>query len=207
MSTIYDMSFNENDVKNALCRLGEVLKENKESVEIAVAGGIVSLLYFKNRLSTRDIDAVFPDDPWQREALKKAIKKVGKELCLETGLDEVWMNDDISTIGIKEKSDLTIFQHEGIKLVSARFEELLSHKLGAYRNKQDINDAQALMSELMSDYSDNIECLFEQVYKLKSFTDRISKEKMRMRFDLVLNSVIDPSNENDKCINYDLSFN
>jgi uncharacterized protein (DUF2164 family) len=207
MSTIYDMSFTEDDVKNALRRLGEVLKENKESVEIAVAGGVVSLLYFKNRLSTRDIDAVFPDDPWQREALKSAIKKVGKELSLETGLDETWMNDDIAAIGIKEKSKLTIFEHEGIKLVSAKFEELLSHKLGAYRNKNDISDAQALMSELMEEYSDNIEGLFEQVYKLKSFTDRISKDQMRMRFDLVLDSVINPSKENDKNIDYDLAFN
>lgn len=206
MSSIYDVSFNENDVKHALSRLGDILKDNKESIEVAVAGGIVSLLYFKNRVSTRDIDALFPEDPWEREALKDAIRKVGAELGLETGLDDTWMNDDISAIGIQEKSDVTVFQHGGLKLVSASFEELLSHKLGAYRNKQDISDAQEIMKELLPKYEDNIDGLFNYVYKVKSFTDRISKEQMRSRFDIVLDSVVNPSKDNDAKINYDLSM-
>lgn len=206
MSNLYDMSFTEDDVKKALKKLGEVLKSDNESVEVAVAGGVVSLLYFKNRLSTRDIDAVFPDDPWEREALKSAIKKVGKQLGLETGLDDTWMNDDISAVGIKEKSDITVFEHGGLKLVSASFEEMLSHKLGAYRNKQDVSDAKAIMGELLSNYKGNIDGLFNQVYKLKSFTDRVSEDQMRSRFDLVLDSVMNPSKENDTKIDYDLSM-
>lgn len=206
MSSIYDMSFDENQVKHALSRLGDILKDNKESIEVAVAGGIVSLLYFKNRVSTRDVDALFPDDPWEREALKDAIRKVGKELGLETGLDSTWMNDDMAAMGSQEKSKLTLFEHGGLKLVSSAFESQLSMKLCAYRNKQDLDDAKLIIKELMPDYKDNLDGLFNKVYKLKPFSVRISEDKMRSRFDLIVNSVLNPSGEIDRKLDEDLVF-
>ena len=47
-------------IEKALWRLGELLKEQQECVELVTAGGVISVLLFGNRQMTRDIDAIFP---------------------------------------------------------------------------------------------------------------------------------------------------
>ena len=47
-------------IEKALWRLGELLQEHKEYVELVTAGGVISVLLFGSRQMTRDIDAIFP---------------------------------------------------------------------------------------------------------------------------------------------------
>ncbi len=54
-------------IEKALWRLGELLQEHKEHVELITAGGVISVLLFGNRQMTRDIDAIFP--PSQKKIL------------------------------------------------------------------------------------------------------------------------------------------
>lgn len=206
MSANERVGFSESEVKSVLTRLGDLLSESNEKVEIAVAGGIVALLYFKNRLSTKDIDAIFPQDPWQKEALKSCIQKVGSEFGFDEKFQTEWMNDDGACIGMKLEPEVTIFEHGGLKLSAGAFEELLALKISSYRNKNDANDAIALMNEVLPKYPDQEE-LFEKIYSLKQFGVNISKTVMRRRFELIKNAAVSPENPvATKEIDLDMSF-
>lgn len=202
----YHYSFNEQQIRTALGRLGEILEEKNQNIELAVIGGAVALLYFSNRASTKDIDVIFPQNKYQREVLKKAIHQVGTEMGFQGNFAQNWMNNDVEGMGIHGKPSVTIFEQGGLKLSSTSFEEQLAIKLCAYRNKNDINDAKAYMKELVEKYADNPDALFDQVYKLKTFGVSLKKSILRERFDLILESVKNPSPESDKKIEYDLSF-
>ena len=201
-----DYQFNEHQVRTALGRLGQILEEQNQSIEVAVAGGAVALLYFENRVSTRDIDVIFPENERQRELLKKAIHQVGKEMGFKGNLAQSWMNNDGEGIGLKGKPSITIFEEGGLKLSSTPFEEQLALKLCSYRNKNDISDAKEYMKELITGYQDNVDALFDQVYKLKMFGVAIKKSILRERFDLVLKAVTEPSIDNEKNLEYDLAY-
>ena len=171
-----------NRVLKALNRLGDVLADHGKHFELTCAGGIVSLLYFRSRDHIGDIDAIFPE-PWEGlGVLKSSIKTVQDELSLP----DDWINDSMMFFGVDTKSDNVIFNHPNLKLIAADWNELLAHKLNAYRSDLDIKDAVLILKEANPP---DKELFWNSVVEYKPITPKISLNEFRRRFDEVWNLV------------------
>jgi len=166
-------------IVKALNRLGDLLGQNKRKYTLTCAGGIVSLLYFQSRSNTADVDVMFPE-PWEGslKPLKQSIEQVSKELKLP----KRWMNDSIKFFGLETRGDTVIFKHPNLTLVAAKWEELLAHKVKAYRDERDYRDALLIMREIGAT---DKETLWDDVVKYAPTIPRISKEELRRRFDKI----------------------
>ncbi len=133
-------------IEKALWRLGELLQEHKEYVELVTAGGVISVLLFGNRQMTRDIDAIFPLS--QKQILTMLIDQVSKEQNLPSG-EHAWLNDGVSFFGLQTKSNNVIFRHSHLVLYTASWYELLGMKLsGAWRRDADFDDAIQILRKI-----------------------------------------------------------
>lgn len=156
-------------------RFGSAWKSAERESDITVAGGVISLFVFKSRNATHDIDAIFPDNPRKRNLLKKLIAQVADEMKLE----RTWLNDSLSFFGLETKSNLIVFRHSHLLLRAAEWEELLAHKINAFRSKDDINDATLILKELKAFKKEELFC---NIKKYKPISPHITDEKFRERF-------------------------
>ncbi len=146
-------------IEKALWRLGDLLQEHKERVELVTAGGVISVLLFGNRQMTRDIDAIFP--PSQKKILTMLIEQVSSEQNLPSG-KHAWLNDGVSFFGLQTKSNNVIFRHNHLVLYAASWYELLGMKLsGAWRRDADFDDAIQILRKIGKE--DKIETLKENL--------------------------------------------
>ncbi|HAO21912.1 MAG TPA: hypothetical protein DCQ37_16470 [Desulfobacteraceae bacterium] len=160
----------------ALERLANLLKDNNIKIDMTVAGGVVSLFVLKSRNATHDIDAIFPDNPGKQKLLKKLIIQVADEMKLE----KTWLNDSLSFFGLETKSDIIVFRHSHLILRAAEWEELLAHKIHAFRSRDDINDARLILKKLKGFKKEE---LFRKIKKYKPISPHIPDEKFRERFE------------------------
>ncbi|MBC8397797.1 MAG: hypothetical protein H8E16_11960 [Flavobacteriales bacterium] len=165
-------------IKKALIKLGDKLKEKNIKIDLVVAGGIISVLYFNNRESTKDIDAIFPNNPDKLKILKELIDEVSEEQNLEKG---VWLNDSISFFGLETKSKLKIFNHSNLVLYSAKWEELLGMKLsGAWRSDKDKDDALETLKRIKGKSKEEI---LKLAIKYKNAAPVIADKEISERFN------------------------
>lgn len=169
-------------MENALARLGELLDADGLELDTVVCGGIVSLFYLRSREMTLDVDAMLPSDQIKSAQVRALVEQVAQEMDLPGGDDAPWFNNSIEFFGLKTRSDNVVFQSGGLKLVSATWEEMLSHKLNAFRSPKDVNDAIVYLQQLGGG---NKEDAYAKVEKLCPFMPKISKELLRSRFDKV----------------------
>ena len=167
------------ELLKALDRLGELLKEQNVFLELTVAGGIVSLLHFGSRNMTQDVDALFPADPEKKRLLKQLIEQVGEEQNLAT-TEAPWFNDAISFFGLETKSNVIVFRHPNLVLKAASWEELLAHKLHAFRNSRDVDDAVHILGSLAGN---NKESLFSALKRYQPIAPYVPENVFRQRFD------------------------
>lgn len=168
----------------ALKRLGDLLQKEKKRLELVCCGGIISLMYFRSRMMTQDVDAIFPANPANKQLLIKLIKQVGEEMGLATDDKSLWFNDSVSFFGLETKSNVIIFQHPFLILKAATWEELLAHKVHASRHDKDIQDAVRLLKEIKGKEK---EAIYEDVKKYSPFTPHVPEPLLRKRFEGVWN--------------------
>lgn len=167
------------ELLKALERLGDLLKEQNILLELTVAGGIVSLLHFGSRNMTQDVDAIFPVDPEKNRLFKQLIIQVGNEQNLAS-FDSPWFNDAISFFGLETKSNVIVFRHSHLILKAASWEELLAHKLHAFRDSRDVDDATHLLESLSGK---NKEQLFSSLKRYQPIAPHVPDKVFRQRFE------------------------
>lgn len=168
----------------ALKRLGDLLQKENKRLELVCCGGIISLMYFRSRAMTQDVDAIFPANPANKQLLVKLIKQVGEEMGLAADERSLWFNDSVSFFGLETKSNVVIFQHPFLVLKAATWEELLAHKVHASRHDKDIQDAVLMLKEIKDKDKEQI---YEAVKKYAPFTPHVPEPLLRKRFEGVWN--------------------
>lgn len=168
----------------ALKRLGDLLQKENKRLELVCCGGIISLMYFRSRAMTQDVDAIFPANPANKQLLVKLIKQVGEEMGLAADERSLWFNDSVSFFGLETKSNVVIFQHPFLVLKAATWEELLAHKVHASRHDKDIQDAVLMLKEIKDKDKERI---YEAVKKFAPFTPHVPEPLLRKRFEGVWN--------------------
>lgn len=177
------------DLSKALNRLGDLLKGHNKRLEMVVAGGVISLLYFRSRAMTEDVDAIFPSNPANRALLVSLIKQVGDELGFATNPRSVWFNDSLSFFGLQTKSDVVVFNHPFLCLKAAKWEELLAHKVHAFRDEKDIADAVLLFRQITGKTTDQI---FADVVRYAPISPDVPEAVLRRNFDEVTKRAAKP---------------
>lgn len=171
--------FDRKTLESALTRVGDLLQAEDLSVDLACCGGVISTLYFGDRDSTHDVDAMFPDNPQVKDTLVRIIRQVGDEMGLETGEHSLWFNDSISFFGLQTKSDVVIFEHGGLTLKAAEWEEMLAHKIHASRHQKDRDDAQRILQEIDKPKED----ILAAILKYAPFVPHVPDTVMEDRFN------------------------
>ncbi|MDM8522967.1 DUF6036 family nucleotidyltransferase [Desulfococcaceae bacterium HSG8] len=170
-------------MEKALNRLNELLHERNETIELVVVGGAISVLFFENRYSTKDVDAVYP------VGKEKLMEEIIKTVSAEQNLPDDWMNSGVEFFGVQTKSRNVIFKQENLILYAAEWEEMLGMKLsGAFRGNKDIDDAMEILKQIGN--KNRSETLIK-VVKYKNFTPEIPDDTIRKRFDLIWHKVFD----------------
>jgi hypothetical protein len=120
-------------------------KKNAISLEIILVGGASILLNYDFRVSTTDVDALFPT----AAVFKQAIKSVGDKF----ELDSKWFNADfMKTTSYSDKlREHSVFYRDYLKVLSVRTiksEYLIAMKLMAGRmHKNDLSDIVGILGE------------------------------------------------------------
>ncbi len=169
-------------ILQALNRLGDLLKEKGKSLELVCCGGVVSVLYHGSRQMTHDVDVLFPNNPHLVQLLKDLVDEVGKELGLEHGPRDKWLNDSVSFIGLQSKSNTVVFKHSHLVLKAADWHEMLAHKLTAFRGQRDVNDAVHFLKAVQSK---NKSIVFEKVCHYRPFVPHVDDKLFASRFDQI----------------------
>ncbi len=164
----------------ALNRLGELLKKENKRLEMTCCGGIISLMHFRSRMMTQDVDAIFPANPANKELLVRLIKQVGEENGLSVDKKSLWFNDSVSFFGLETQSKVVIFQHPYLVLKAASWEELLAHKVHASRHDKDIQDAVLILKEIKGKDKEQI---YIDVKKYSPFVPHVPEPLLRKRFE------------------------
>jgi len=138
--------FSKQQIIELLERLGSLAKERNEELELLLIGGAVMVLVYEQRLSTRDVDAVFLS-PAETATARELIKQI----AAERNLPEDWLNDAAKgyVVGIGQSS--VIFSMPGIIVKMPTVAQMLAMKLCAWRDDVDIEDARRLLLELTGD--------------------------------------------------------
>jgi len=132
------------EIRAALGRLGELASGAGEEIHLVALGGVVMVLAYGHRESTRDVDAVFrrprPTAPIRRWAIRVA---------QEHSLPIDWLNDGVKGyVGEAPPEGVEIFSAVGITVVAARPEVMLGSKLAAFRDVVDRSDARRILEDL-----------------------------------------------------------
>jgi hypothetical protein len=138
--------FSKQQIIELLERLGALAKEQNEEIELLLMGGAVMVLVYEQRLSTRDVDAVFLSPPETAP-----IRELIEQIATEHNLPEDWLNDAAKgyLVGLGQNS--VIFSTAGITVKMPPIAQMLAMKLCAWRDDVDIEDARRLLLELTGD--------------------------------------------------------
>lgn len=138
--------FSKQQIIELLERLGDLAKQRNEKIELLLMGGAVMVLVYEQRLSTRDVDAVFLS-PSETAPIRDLIKQIARE----HNLPEDWLNDAAKgyLMGLGQSS--IIFSAPGITVKMPPVAQMLAMKLCAWRDDVDIEDARRLLLELTGD--------------------------------------------------------
>jgi hypothetical protein len=169
-------------ILKALNKLGDLLKDKNQRLELICCGGIVSVLYHGSRHMTHDVDVLFPNNPTVAKMLMRLVDEVGKEFGLEHGPREKWFNDSVKFIGLQSKSNTVVFRHPNLVLKAADWHEMLAHKLTAFRGARDINDATHFLKEIKSN---DKQAIFKKVSKFRPFVPHIEDKLFANRFEQI----------------------
>ncbi len=165
-------------INKALTRLGDLLKEHGERVQLVAAGGVISVLQFGSRHMTRDIDVIFPKR--NKALLTQLINQIASEQKLPAG-KHAWLNDGVSFFGLQTKSTNVIFSHSNLTVYSASWYELLGMKLsGAWRRDADFNDAIHILRAIGN--KNKTETLSESL-RYKNFAPQVDDKTFTKRFN------------------------
>ncbi|GLQ29614.1 hypothetical protein [Litoribrevibacter albus] len=170
----------------ALTKLGDLLKEKDQRLDLVCCGGIVSLLYHGSRQMTHDVDVLFPNNPTAANILKELVDKVGEEFGLEHGPRDKWFNDSVSFIGLQSKSNTVVFRHSHLILKAADWHEMLSHKLTAFRGMRDTNDAMHFLKEISPK---DKQAVFKKVSEYRPFVPHVPDKVFENRFNQIWEKV------------------
>lgn len=138
--------FTKQQIIELLERLGSLATEQNEKIELLLIGGAVMVLVYEQRLSTRDVDAVFLSP-----AETTNVRKLVKQIAAEHNLPEDWLNDAAKgyVVGLGQSS--VIFSAPGITVKMPAIAQMLAMKLCAWRDDVDIEDARRLLLEMAGD--------------------------------------------------------
>jgi len=138
--------FNKQQIIELFERLGHLARERNEEIELLVIGGAVMVLVYDQRLSTRDVDAVFLS-PSETATVRELVNQI----AAEHNLPDDWLNDAAKgyVVGIGQSS--VIFSAPGITVKMPPVVQMLAMKLCAWRDDVDIEDARRLLLEMTGD--------------------------------------------------------
>ena len=133
-------------IEDALRRLGELARQQGESIELLAVGGAVMVLAHHARLSTHDVDAISMQ-PRLARLIRELVRQVAEEL--DWPID--WLNDGAKgyLMGLSEGG--VIFAAPGIVVHCPAPAQLLAMKLSAWRDDVDIQDAGILLRAWVTD--------------------------------------------------------
>jgi hypothetical protein len=149
---------------------------------MVVCGGIISLLFFRSRQMTEDVDAIFPSNPANRTLLIALIKQAGQELGLSIDDRSLWFNDSVSFFGLQTTSSVVIFNHPFLCLKAAKWEELLAHKVHAFRHDKDIGDAVLLLKQIGDRPKEDV---YKDVQRYAPMSPHLPEDARRRNFEEV----------------------
>jgi predicted nucleotidyltransferase len=131
------------EIVAALERLGQLAHSQGHHIELVAVGGVVMVLLYNARQSTRDVDAAIISP---REA--RLVRDYARKVADERGWPEDWLNDGAKGYLIGLSSGPVIYSAEGIEVRAPAVEQMLAMKLSAWRDDVDISDARRLLQEM-----------------------------------------------------------
>lgn len=145
----------QDEITNALTRLGEIAQAKGYQIELVAVGGAVMVLAYNARLATHDVD-VFILSPEEARIVRDFSQQVAHEL----NWPDDWLNDGAKGFLVGISHGPVIFSAPGIVVRQPSVAQLLAMKLSAWRDDVDIEDAQRLLQE-MSGTQDDIWTIVE----------------------------------------------
>ena len=133
-------TFTRTEILEGLQRLGELAQEKGITVQLTLMGGVVMVLAFEARLSTRDVD-VFIRSP--REA--RIVRELAKRVASERDWNDDWLNDAAKGYLVGVSEGQILYSAPGIEARAPALEQLLAMKLSAWRDDVDVADARRLL--------------------------------------------------------------
>lgn len=133
----------EQEIANALTRLGELAQEQGYQIELLAVGGAVMVLAYNARPATHDIDVLILSPKEARIA-----RRLARQVAQELGWSDDWLNDGAKGFLVGVSQGPVIFSAPGIVVRRPALEQLLAMKLSAWRDDVDIEDARRLLQEL-----------------------------------------------------------
>lgn len=128
---------NTREIKKALEKLNEKLKEKGILGEVGLYGGAVMCMALDARESTKDIDDIF----YPKADIYKAIKIVAEEL----GIEEDWLNDAVKGFMSDNNEKLT---NLNIYVASPQYMFAMKALSCRMDNKNELNDIKFLIDYL-----------------------------------------------------------
>jgi hypothetical protein len=144
MYTVIRMTLlSQQEIINALTRLGDLARKKGYQVELLAVGGAAMVLAYHARQSTHDVD-VFILSPKEAQITRRLAQQVAQEL----GWPDDWLNDGAKGFLVGISQGPVIFSAPGIIVRRPEVAQLLAMKLSAWRDDVDIDDARRLLREL-----------------------------------------------------------
>lgn len=152
---VQEKRFDTTVLEAAFTELGRRAHAVGRTIEIAVYGGAALLLTLKQRIATKDVDAVFDRD-------KDFVRKLATEMAEEFGWDQNWLNDGVKGWLSEVDSDPDVKKlfktypsenEPGLRVFIAKPEYLFAMKsramrVGGVEGSSDIDDIKNLAQEL-----------------------------------------------------------
>ena len=129
------------DIERYLKLLGQRLLARGSRADILLAGGAAMVLLLNAREATKDIDAYFSGDV---DALRTEVSAIANEFNLRPD----WLNDGIKGFFFKAPPQTLWADYPGLRVYTVGLDYLLAMKVLALRNRQDEEDAKALVDRL-----------------------------------------------------------
>ncbi len=163
--------FDREAIEAAFAEIGRRAVDAGRIVEVTVYGGSALVLTLRSRPPTRDVDAVF-------EADRGFVRQVARDIAIENGWDESWLNDGVKGFlsrADRDPASRSLFrsypseQSPGLRLFLASPQYLfamksLAMRIGGADESQDLNDIKALAELLEIRTSTEAVSLVEAFY-------------------------------------------
>jgi hypothetical protein len=150
-------------VLEAFRRLSDRLAVAGVIGEIHLMGGVVMMLAFQARESTKDVDAIF--------APTLEIRSAAARIAEEMGLDPDWLNDGAKGFASPagDYSDQAIPQYPNLRVLTPTAEYMLAMKViaartGAGSEKGDKEDIRLLVHKLRLNTSESVLAIVQRYY-------------------------------------------